>query len=856
MGIDTSKICYGCFGEHDGNGPCPKCGFDIASAKHPAIALPIGTILNGRYLTGRVLGVGGFGVTYLALDMTLETSVAVKEYLPSGIAIRDDDHYTMTVSSQEEQEKFDTGADKFLDEARILAKLRTVPNIVTVHDYFRENGTAYFVMEYIEGVDLLKYATSKGGKLSFEETLDLMLPIIKSLGLVHEHNLLHRDISPDNIIVTKNKTTHLLDFGAARLAIDQSKSKSIILKHGFAPEEQYRKHGNQGPWSDEYALAATMYLIITGVMPPDAIERMHEDTLQKPSELGISMPGYAEDALMKALSVAASGRFPDMPSFAEAITGKNKPAVSAVAATAAVGASVAPSASAAPAAPSATYASAPAAPVPPTPPTPPVAPAAPVAPRAQSSYAQAPDAPQARSPYASAPAANSIAPQYSPSSYSSTGTVPAAAKAVSPAPVVLTEKKKKSIWQKPLTYVIAGIILVAGIATPVTYFALKKSKKTEETITETTKKRTKKTDPTDESTDPTDTLTDVSTDPSYNPAAVKEFRLDDITYCVSADWKDMKVSSYQYFYPDKDGGQDMMVVYSQQSLTVSQLPYINFDDFMEGFDAEFLNNGDFTNAQIVSETRDTTTNLNTSDIVMTGEVSGQPRELSIHVILDTDTGMAYVFMLNLRADMNASDHQGCLDRYWAAINSIEKDPDAPAPTDTTPAPTDTTPDATTEDLGDRNRFQEGPYTYTFTKEWQYLRKGMYNYFFVDYSQASTNFMMIYSDVVMTGDQLRIYGYDRAFDEMNTAMVGEFGPNAKLVSCEKYLDGDYDAYEDIVITGDYDGGPIKLPIRIYLDKESGNCYIFAMYMSANIDAAQQDDIMGKYNDCIKSIERTD
>lgn len=320
--MDTNKICFSCFNEHDGNGPCPNCGFDISKVKHPYIALPIGTILNGRYLTGRVLGVGGFGVTYVAFDMTLEICVAVKEFLPSGLAFREDDHYTMTVKAPEDQEKFDTGVSKFLEEARLLAKLHDVPNIVTIHDYFRENNTAYFVMEYIEGVDLMKYTQMHGGKLSFNETIRLVLPIIDSLAHVHAHNLLHRDISPDNIVVMKNGSTRLLDFGAARLAVDSTKSKSIILKHGFAPEEQYRKRGNQGPWSDEYALAATMYLIMTGEMPPDAFDRVHEDTLKSPIELGVDIPQYANDALMKAMAVKASERFPDMSSFSAAITGQ------------------------------------------------------------------------------------------------------------------------------------------------------------------------------------------------------------------------------------------------------------------------------------------------------------------------------------------------------------------------------------------------------------------------------------------------------------------------------------------------------------------------------------------------------
>ena len=321
MSIDISRICYGCFIEKSTLGACPRCGFDPSTVRHPPVALPLGTLLNSRYLTGRVLGMGGFGITYLAYDTTLESCVALKEYFPSGLAIRDSDHLSLIVTSYNEQSQFDYGASKFLEESKILAKLRTIPHIVTVYDYFRENRTAYCVMEYIEGLDLCKYAKSKGGRLSFDETLNLLLPIIKSLGQVHASNLLHRDISPDNIIVTKSGTTQLVDFGAARQTVDSEKSKSIILKHGFAPEEQYSKHGNQGPWTDEYALAATIYVLITGIMPPDSIERIYNDSLKSPSQLGISIPSYANDALMKALSVHAPDRYPSIESFFLAITG-------------------------------------------------------------------------------------------------------------------------------------------------------------------------------------------------------------------------------------------------------------------------------------------------------------------------------------------------------------------------------------------------------------------------------------------------------------------------------------------------------------------------------------------------------
>ena len=475
--MDTSKLCFGCFSEHDGVGPCPHCGFDLSKAKHPFVALPIGTILNGRYLTGRVLGVGGFGVTYLAFDMTLEISVAVKEYLPSGIALRDADHYSMTVTAPQEQPKFDTGASKFLEEARLLAKLRDVPNIVTVHDYFRENNTAYFVMEYIEGVDLMTYTQQKGGKLSFDEALRILLPIIESLAHVHRHNLLHRDISPDNIVVMKNGSTRLLDFGAARLAIDSEKSKSIILKHGFAPEEQYRKHGNQGPWSDEYALAATMYLIITGVMPPDAIERVHEDTLVPPLQLGINMPQYANDALMKALAVSASGRFPDMNSFAAALSG-----ASVTEAVEMVGGKTVmideETANAVPASPS----------------------QAPVV-SSQQPVVSSQQQPQ--------PVVSAQQPQYTPQKVLSPSVLagemqPAIQQQVSP--VTKPSTPKKSIWKRPLTYIIAGIIALAGIGTAVGVYISKNYEWGEQTRKTTTKKTkvttTEETKETEESTIP------------------------------------------------------------------------------------------------------------------------------------------------------------------------------------------------------------------------------------------------------------------------------------------------------------------------------------------------------------------
>ena len=679
--MDTSKLCYGCFNEHDGVGPCPHCGYDIATAKHPFIALPIGTILNGRYLTGRVLGVGGFGVTYLALDMTLETCVAVKEYLPSGIAIRDADHYTMTVSAQEEQAKFDNGANKFLEEARILAKLRTVPNIVTVHDYFRENSTAYFVMEYIEGVDLMKYTQAKGGKLSFDEAIKLLLPVIDSLGAVHEHNLLHRDISPDNIIVTKHGTTHLLDFGAARLAIDSEKSKSIILKHGFAPEEQYRKHGNQGPWSDEYALAATMYLILTGVMPPDAIERVHEDTLVPPIDLGVNMPKYASDALMKALSVNASGRYPDMQSFSEAITGKN------------VGAS-APAVAGTTAAAAPTAASVPAS-------APAVSSQLPVT----EAYEPAPAPVVSQTPV---PAATAVS--QTPAPVSAPAVTYAQAPAVAPAPatpvvaqtpVAATpvaspkeSKQKKSFWKKPLVLVIAGIVLVSAIAVPVGYYFM--NREDEEAVTTTKKKPSKTTtekpttteEPSTTTEEPTTTTTEeptttttaaptgelVSPNDPVDLGDAMLYKVHEISYKTAKDWIYQTDKNYQYFFPGEKATADaFLMVYAVPAMTPQQAALYDFDQFMDEFISTFTgNDGDFTEGEVISCVNNKDTDLNFSDLVVKCKYEGARKELDMHVILDKSSGYAYCFMMYLDDKLDTAKKGEYLEGYNKTVDSIRR----------------------------------------------------------------------------------------------------------------------------------------------------------------------------------------
>ena len=317
--MNPERICYGCFREKEPGNICPHCGFN-ESEEQPYLALPLGTLLNGRYMLGKVLGIGGFGITYLGYDLTLEITVAIKEYMPSAIATRSTDRYNLTLTGQAEDYQY--GMERFLDEAKILAKLQNTPNIVSVQNYFKENNTAYFVMEYIDGMSLKAYLSNQGGKIPYTQALTILQPIMEALIQVHSLNLLHRDISPDNIYITSQGESRLLDFGAARFALGDGKSVSVILKHGYAPEEQYSSHGNQGPWTDVYAMGATLYRCVTGTLPPDSVERIRGDTLKTPSELGVSIPQNIEQAILKALAVKTENRFPNMDAFLRALTGR------------------------------------------------------------------------------------------------------------------------------------------------------------------------------------------------------------------------------------------------------------------------------------------------------------------------------------------------------------------------------------------------------------------------------------------------------------------------------------------------------------------------------------------------------
>ena len=271
-----AKLCFGCMAQKKNSPVCEYCGFD-ENGNNEAHQLPVGTLLNGQYLIGRVLGQGGFGITYMAWDQHLSVPVAIKEYYPSGVVHRHSQlGLQIRCENGESPELFRAHKDRFLKEARMLAKLSDIPQIVQIRNYFSENGTAYIVMEYVKGITLKAYLQKLGRPLTEKEVLDIMEPLLRALQKVHDQHLIHRDISPDNIMLPEDGGIKLIDFGTVGYLDPSGRSKSTqtVLKPGYAPMEQYNANGRIGPWTDVYAVCASSHYLLTGKVPADVHERM------------------------------------------------------------------------------------------------------------------------------------------------------------------------------------------------------------------------------------------------------------------------------------------------------------------------------------------------------------------------------------------------------------------------------------------------------------------------------------------------------------------------------------------------------------------------------------------------------
>lgn len=304
----STQFCLSCLMPDTGFSVCPHCGWSKDSPANNPRYLSPGTVVQAPYQVARVLGHGGFGITYLGWDVNLQIKVAIKEYLPRDFALRDPQTGQVISYGGDAEFHFVSGLQQFLDEARTLAKFQQHAGIVSVLTFFRAFGTGYMVMEYVEGETLRNYLQRGRVRMNWEQTLGIFMQIMDALRAVHAVGLLHRDIAPDNIYLCSDGRIKLLDFGAARQNLASDGRTMAIVKPGFAPEEQYRESGVQGAWSDVYSVAASMYYCLTGHVPPDAMSRLSQDTLKPPSEYGAAIPPAIEISLMAALSVRASQR--------------------------------------------------------------------------------------------------------------------------------------------------------------------------------------------------------------------------------------------------------------------------------------------------------------------------------------------------------------------------------------------------------------------------------------------------------------------------------------------------------------------------------------------------------------------
>ena len=302
------RICPYCMNILSEETSCPTCGKDPETYRPASHHFPPGTRLHDRYLLGRVLGEGGFGITYLGLDTELERRVAVKEYFPTAFVKRETSlTLEVTCYTDAGRTSYEKGREQFLKEARTMARLENIPEIVRVLDFFQENNTAYIVMEFLEG-ETLKDRTAQLGRIPSGELLELLRPVMGAMDTMHQAGIIHRDISPDNLMCLPDGRVKLMDFGCAK-EIEGGRTLTVTLKQGFAPLEQYTGHG-QGPWSDLYSLCATIYYCITGRVPTAALERDRErDPLLSPNQLGAGLLARQERALIKGMALRVQNRW-------------------------------------------------------------------------------------------------------------------------------------------------------------------------------------------------------------------------------------------------------------------------------------------------------------------------------------------------------------------------------------------------------------------------------------------------------------------------------------------------------------------------------------------------------------------
>ena len=317
MKVNGRERCVGCMKPLTAEGRCAYCGLQQDKYRPIPRCLRPGMCLRDRYVLGRVLGEGSFGISYIAWDCLLDTVVAIKEYFPASLVSRhiseEDEDTNVYIYEKRESRKYQESLKKYLGEAKSLSAYYDLDGIVSARDFFYANNTAYIVMGYVDGISVKEYV-EKNGPIEGEKFLRMLEPVIKSLAKVHQTGVLHRDISPDNMLLTRDEKLVLIDFGAARKEnINMTRSMTVVFKRGFSPEEQYRTRGQQGAWTDVYALCATAYYALTGKAPDESIQRVLEDDMPSLTEMtDVDLPMRQKRAFMKEMTVDFHHRYQTM----------------------------------------------------------------------------------------------------------------------------------------------------------------------------------------------------------------------------------------------------------------------------------------------------------------------------------------------------------------------------------------------------------------------------------------------------------------------------------------------------------------------------------------------------------------
>lgn len=314
-----AELCYGCFEKKNNPGPCLKCGYDAATHKEKfPYALKPGTVLNGQYIIGRVVDIDTAGIIYAAREVQSGQRLEIKEFMNTDLALRETSGQIVPLDGR--QELFEESRAEFIKEAKTVAGFGRMENVIHVQDVFEANGTACFAMEHVDGCCLTEYVRVMGGKLTEASAKRILLPIMDAMDKLHGAGLIHTNISPYSIIVGADGISRLTAFGdAVRRMGEKLPCYGNLLISPFAAVEIYSMRSGKGPFSDVYSMAATFYYAVTGIKPPNAIDRLMSDELIMPAALDVKLSFSARQTLLKGLELRAGKRCQTMAELAETL---------------------------------------------------------------------------------------------------------------------------------------------------------------------------------------------------------------------------------------------------------------------------------------------------------------------------------------------------------------------------------------------------------------------------------------------------------------------------------------------------------------------------------------------------------